>query len=236
MTDLIVLAGGFGTRLRSAVGNIPKPLAPVAGRPFLDYLIESWVEQGVTRMTFMLHHQHEMVRTFLDAKQREPICAQCKIQTLFEEKPLGTGGAVCYAVRFGHLRNSFLVANADTWLGSGVVELAKAGSDSIGVVAIDDTGRYGRVETSGECVTAFCEKGPDLSAGWVNAGLYHLSAANFFEWNGQPMSLEKDVFPTLVEQGRLSVVRLDTEFIDIGVPTDYKRFCSWVEAGRIGKP
>jgi D-glycero-alpha-D-manno-heptose 1-phosphate guanylyltransferase len=236
MTDLVVLAGGFGTRLRSAVGDVPKPLAPVAGRPYLDYLIDSWLEQGVAGMTFMLHHQHELIEEFLAEKRREPGFSRCKVDVFVEDQPLGTGGAVGYAVKSGHLGDSFLVANADTWLGSGIAALAQASQCSIGIVAVDDAGRYGRVETSGERVTAFREKTPEPGGGWINAGLCHLSAADFAGWDGKAMSLEQDVFPGLVQKSRLSAVPLYTQFIDIGIPADYMRFCRWVEAGRAGAP
>lgn len=235
MTDLVVLAGGFGTRLQSAVGDVPKPLAPVSGRPYLDYLIDSWLEQGVTDMTFMLHHQHELIQHFLAEKQSMPGFASCAVHVLVEDQPLGTGGAVAYAVRAGHLGESFLVANADTWLGSGVAALA-ARPGAIGIVAVDDAGRYGRVETKGDRVTAFREKTPEPGGGWINAGLCHLRAVDFAAWDGRPMSLEQDVFPALVQQSRLSAVPLDTQFIDIGIPADYMRFCRWVESGRTGAP
>ena len=235
MIDLVVLAGGFGTRLRSAVGDVPKPLAPVSGRPYLDYLIDSWLEQGVTGMTLMLHHQHELIERFLADKQSEPGFARCAVHVLVEDQPLGTGGAVAYAVRAGHLGESFLVANADTWLGSGVQALA-AKPGAIGIVAVDDAGRYGRVETEGDRVTAFREKTPEPGGGWINSGLCHLRAADFAAWDGRPMSLEQDVFPGLVQQSRLSAVPLDTQFIDIGIPADYMRFCRWVESGRTGAP
>lgn len=236
MTDLVVLAGGFGTRLRPAVGDVPKPLAPVAGRPYLGYLIDSWLQQGVTSMTFMLHHQHELVEQFLQRKFSGQRLSGCTLHILVEKQPLGTGGAVGYAVKSGHLGGSFLVVNADTWLGSGVESLAKAKAGSIGIVEVADAGRYGRVETEGELVTAFREKTPEAGGGWINAGLCHLSAADFHRWNGQPMSLERDIFPDLVQQSRLYAVPLETQFIDIGVPEDYMRFCRWVESGRTGAP
>lgn len=236
MTDLVVLAGGFGTRLRAAVGDVPKPLAPVAGRPYLDYLIDSWLEQGVTGMTFMLYHQHELIERFLDDKRREPAFSRCAVTVLVEDQPLGTGGAVAYAVQSGHLGTSFLVANADTWLGSGVAELAASGPGSIGIVAVDDVGRYGRVETEGSRVTAFHEKTSEPGGGWINAGLCHLGAVDFARWDGRPMSLEQEVFPVLLRQSRLSAVPLHTQFIDIGIPEDYMRFCRWVESGRTGAP
>lgn len=234
MTDLVVLAGGFGTRLRAAVGDVPKPLAPVAGRPYLHYLIDSWLAQGVTGMTFMLHHQHGLIQDFLEQKWREPAASGCAIRVMVEAEPLGTGGAVAYATTSAGLGDSFLVANADTWLGSGIDLLAHTPASAIGIVKVEDAGRYGRVETDNSRVVAFREKSSEPGGGWINAGLSHLRAGDFAGWDGGPLSLEQDIFPRLVQEGRLSAVQLHTQFIDIGIPVDYIRFCRWIETGSTG--
>ena len=118
--QLLVLAGGFGTRLRSVVSEVPKPLAPVRHKPFLYYLVEQWMAQGVRSFTFLLHHEAERIEYFLDSEKREGILTGCELRTLTEPQPLGTGGAVAFAVRQFALEGSFLIANADTWLGSGI--------------------------------------------------------------------------------------------------------------------
>ncbi len=233
-TELLVLAGGFGTRLRSVVTEVPKPLAPVVGRPFLQYLMESWAEQGVTRLVFLLHHQANLVRGFLEGIKASPVMRACEIATLTEPIPLGTGGAVAYAVREFGLSNSFMVANADTWLGAGIQALTDVGAPSMAVVYVDNAGRYGSVGIEQGLVTAFEEKNPQMVSGWINAGLYHLDASHFVGWNGQAFSLERELFPEMVSKRQLSTVALNCDFIDIGIPDDYFRFCRWVEAGQEG--
>ena len=227
---LLVLAGGFGTRLRSAVADVPKPLAPVAGCPYLYYLLESWVGQGVREFIFLLYHQADMIEEFLRSEAVSTLLQGCKVQTLIEAQPMGTGGAVAHAVQQLHLRGGFLVANADTWLGSGLAELATTPAPAIAVLRVENTERYGRVETEANKIVAFAEKQDSAGTGWINAGMYHLDAALFTDWDGEPFSLERLLFPPLAEAGCLQALPLQTEFIDIGIPADYFRFCRWIES------
>jgi len=235
-TEMLVLAGGFGTRLQPAVSTVPKPLAPVAGRPYLDYLVEHWTGQGVTSLTFLLHHKADQIVAYVDARQRTAAAHSCSLRTLTEREPLGTGGAVGHAVRELGLTGSFLVTNADTWLGAGVAAVHSRGFPGIGVVRVENTGRYGSVRTEAGIVTAFEEKHDSSGPGWINAGLYHLAAATFRDWDGAAFSLERDLFPPLARARQLRAVELTTQFIDIGIPEDYFRFCRWVEGGQAGTP
>lgn len=230
--EMLILAGGFGTRLRSVVSDVPKPLAPVAGRPFLYYLIERWIQQGATKLTLLLHHEAPLVEKFCFAAKRGGVWRDCQIRTLVEPTPLGTGGAVAYAVQQLRLTGSFLVANADTWVGSGVQEISAAAPPSIATIQVQNTERYGRMRMDGRRVMAFEEKQASEGPGWINAGLYHLHANYFTEWDGCPFSLEGEIFPALASYGELSAVPLKTDFIDIGIPDDYFRFCRWIETDR----
>jgi NDP-sugar pyrophosphorylase family protein len=233
-TNLLVLAGGFGTRLRAAVPEVPKPLAPVASRPYLHYLIERWVEQGVTQFTFLLHHQGSSIKAFLESQQNEGRLRDCELRILTEAQPLGTGGAVAYAVEHLRMTGSFLVAHADTWLGSGIGQVVKAPAPAMAIVHVENSERYGSVLVQQNKVVAFEEKQNSSGPGWINAGLYHLHADLFREWNGQPFALERERFPALASAGRLTAVPLETDFIDIGIPKDYFRFCRWIESGKVG--
>lgn len=231
---LLVLAGGFGTRLRAAVPELPKPLAPVAGRPYLAYLIDHWAAQGIVRMTFLLHHQAPLIEQFLMEKKTSDSLRHCELDTLTEAVPLGTGGAIAYAVRELGLEESFLVANADTWLGESLNRLGDAQAPAMSVVHVDNTERYGRVEIAGHKISTFTEKKNSVGPGWINAGMYRLDANLFRDWDGRPFSIEDEVFPSLASTGELTAVPLHTEFIDIGVPADYFRFCRWIESQKAG--
>lgn len=233
-TNLIVLAGGLGTRLRSAVPDVPKPLAPILDRPFLEYLIESWIDQGITTLTFLLHHQADLIEAFLNSLQSNGRFGNCAFRTIIESNPMGTGGAVAYAVRQLHMSGPFMVTNADTWLGSGIKRVFDAPLPGMAVIQVANSERYGSVRIKGDEVVEFVEKQKSSGGGWVNAGLYHLHADMFQQWDGQAFSLERDLFPKLVASGQVHAVPLETDFIDIGIPEDYLRFCRWVESGRIG--
>lgn len=233
---MLVLAGGFGTRLRDVVVNVPKPLAPVGATPFLHYQIENWIAQGVRSFVFLLHHQADLVNRFLQ-QRLGGLLEECAVESIVEPQPLDTGGAVAYAIRQLRLDGEFLVTNADTWLETGVRELILVGADAMVVVGQPDVARYGQVEIDDAgFVRAFHEKkGQGRTKGWINAGMCVLRADHFTAWDGQRLSLEKDIFPKLLAARRLRAVSLESDFIDIGVPEDYMRFCRWQQNGREGK-
>lgn len=233
-SNLLVLAGGFGTRLRSAVADVPKALAPVAGKPFLQFLIDAWLQQGVTQLTFLLHHQADLIEDFLE--QQKSICrlAQCEIRISREPLPMGTGGGVANAVQQLGLTGSFLVTNADTWLSKGIAQVSAARCPAIGIVRVENSDRFGGVKVQKDRVISFDEKQVSTGLGWINAGLYRLHADLFHSWDGKPFSLERDLFPKLVAAGKLHAACLETEFIDIGIPYDYHRFSRWIESGKSG--
>jgi len=146
---------------------------------------------------------------------------------------MDTGGALAHAVKTLNLKDDFLMTNADTWLGGGILELMKSAAPAMAVVNLTDVSRYGQVHFDHDMsVTAFAEKNGQYAAGWINAGLCHLTADLFKNWDGQPFSLERDLFAKLAQNQRLTAVPLQTEFIDIGVPADYHRFCRWVATGQ----
>jgi len=224
---MLVLAGGFGTRLRSAIANVPKALAPIGDVPFLHLQIEHWITQGLNSFAFLLHHQADQIIEFLKSEQHG-LLRHCEVEWLLEPEPMGTGGAVAYAVQKLHLSGSFLVSNADTWLGAGVDKLRKAAAPAMAVVMVSDAGRYGRVQLDDQDnITAFQEKSISGGAGCINAGLCHLDARFFAGWNQEPFSLEQVSFPAMAASGVLKAIVLNTDFIDIGIPGDYQKFCIW---------
>jgi len=229
---LLVLAGGFGTRLKTVIADMPKALAPIGDVPFLRLQLEQWLAQGLREFTFLLHHQADQISAFLQACQ-VGLLKDCKVDWLIEPVPMDTGGAIAHAVKMLDLKDEFLMTNADTWLGGGIFELMRSVAPAMAVVQLADVSRYGQVHFDhAQRVSAFAEKNGQCAVGWINAGLCHLNAELFKNWDGQPFSLERDLFSTLVQNRRLTAVPLQTDFIDIGVPADYHRFCRWVATGR----
>jgi D-glycero-alpha-D-manno-heptose 1-phosphate guanylyltransferase len=228
---LIVLAGGFGTRLKTAIADVPKALAPIGDVPFLQLQLQHWLAQGLHEFTFLLHHQADQIIAFLQTHQGG-LLKNCQVDWLIEPTPMDTGGAIAHAVKVLDLKDNFLMANADTWLGGGIREIMESAAPSMTVVNLPDVSRYGQVKFDHALrVTAFTEKNEICSSGWINAGFCHLDVELFKNWDGKPFSLERDFFTTLVKDFRLTAVPLHTDFIDIGVPADYYRFCRWVGAG-----
>lgn len=231
---LLVLAGGFGTRLQSVLPGTPKALAPVGEAPFLALQLENWVAQGIRSFVFLLHHQADQITGFLDTV-KNGLLKDCEVVSLVEPVPMDTGGAVAYAVRELGLDGDFLITNADTWLGSGIRELTASRAPAMAVTRLDDSSRYGQVQfDDSRRVMAFTEKNVLGAPGWINAGLCRLRADMFHNWDGVRFSLERQIFPELVQRGELRVVAIELDFIDIGIPEDYQRFCRWIEEGRKG--
>lgn len=221
---LMVLAGGFGTRLKTVVQDVPKPLAPVGNQPFLQVQIEHWVRQGVRRFTFLLHYQAELMVEFINSQKA--VHRECDFGYVIESLPLGTGGSVVNAIHQIGWNGGFILTNADTWLGSGMRDVWNASPPTVAIVQVADAGRYGTVIRDQEGrVRAFLEKDPNCRAGWINSGLYRLNTEDFSGIEAKEFSLERDLFPRWVQERRLKAIQLKTDFTDIGVPEDYFRFC-----------
>ena len=220
--EAIILAGGFGTRLRSVVKDLPKPLAPVAGRPFLAHVLDLLAAQGIGRAVLATGYMAERVEQELG-----PDWHGMQLVYSPETEPLGTGGAIAKAMP--RLRgDAFFVLNGDTFLALDYAALDRA-ADAAGrsmcmaLAAVPDVARYGAVVVEDACVTGFREKGQP-GPGFINAGVYRLrrdvqarfpATANF--------SFETDVMAGLVAAGQVSAFEQTRRFIDIGVPEDYER-------------
>lgn len=232
---LFVLAGGFGTRLKAALGDVPKALAPVADKPFLQLQIGLWVSQGIHNLTFLLHHQADQIIEFLE-KQKNQYRGCCEFDWIIENKPLDTGGAVANAIKYLNYRGDFLVVNADTWLGGGVIEVSASEAPALAVVELENTERYGRVFFGSDSfITSFKEKSKGSGSGWINAGLCKLNSQYFEDWNGAAFSMERDLYGPLSDEGSIAAVKLQCDFIDIGIPKDYLKFCQWIKEGKLEK-
>ncbi|MDG2296563.1 MAG: sugar phosphate nucleotidyltransferase [Gammaproteobacteria bacterium] len=234
MKPFLVLAGGFGTRLRSLVSDVPKPLAPVAGKPFIVHLIQHWVAQGVDDFIFLLHYEAGKIEGMLDELLLRDEFSGVTFRVVVESTPLGTGGAILNAIDFYDITEGFMVANADTWLGSGVEELSVMKSAALAAVKVPNSQRYGSLKFSDGKVSSFEEKLTSIGQGYVNSGLYHLLPEVFDGFEvGSSFSIETEVFPRLVATRQLRAIKLTESFIDIGVPEDYLKFCKCVELGKM---
>ena len=220
---LLILAGGYGTRLRSVVNKLPKALAPINDVPFLFYQIKNWKKQGIIDFVFLLHFEAKLIIDFLDS-HRFGILKNCNVNYIIEPDALGTGGAIQYCINQLSLKDDFLVTNADTWLGSGLKKLINKNSPALLIVEVEDSQRYGTVHLVNDKVVKFEEKTNKKSKGLINAGLSLLKPEYFDLDLTYPYSLEKVIYPNLVKANILQGVIVTTNFIDIGIPEDYFKF------------
>jgi D-glycero-alpha-D-manno-heptose 1-phosphate guanylyltransferase len=223
--QLIVLAGGFGTRLQLILNGKPKPLADINGVPFLQLLFVNWIEQGFSNFILSLHYEAEQIISLVE-ELKKTILRNCEVQYVIEFTPLGTGGAISHVVNELNLINDVFIANADTWVDSGFKSLIGSKNNVIGIVRMENTSRYGKVLLNNDNnVVKFEEKENKDSPGFINAGIYKLSSSLFTAWNGKAYSLERELFPILIQKQKLCAVEIISNFIDIGVPEDYYKFC-----------
>lgn len=223
-TQALILAGGLGTRLRSVVSGLPKVLAPVGGRPFLDYLLLQLRKGGIHEVTLCVGYKAELVRAHVGDGRPWDL----SVTYSNEDQPLGTGGALRLAVdSLGD--GPFVVMNGDSFFDvplRGLREThAQSGAAGTLALAIGAGERYGAVEMDpAGRITAFREKGSRAGAAGdtFNGGVYVLDRSVLSTIApGTAVSLERDVFPTLA--GRLRGEVFESFFVDIGVPDDFQR-------------
>jgi NDP-sugar pyrophosphorylase family protein len=220
--DVLVIAGGLGTRIAPVLGDLPKLLAPISGRPYLMYLLD-WLRRfGATRIVFGLGHRASAIVDFLNLNKE--LHHDLTLVTLTEPRPLGTAGAIRFARR--ELRTDpVLIMNGDSFAHADLCRFverhqAVKARATLLCAEVEDAGRYGRVELD-RCgrIGGFIEKDPDFhGTSLVNAGVYLFSAALLDAIAaGNAFSLEREVFEC-APAGSLNAFAGRFQFIDIGTP------------------
>lgn len=228
----LILVGGLGTRLRPVLCDMPKPMAPIAGRPFLEYLVR-WLRcAGVVEITLCTGYRADKIQEFFQSGERLGV----RINYSLEQEPLGTWGAIRQAAK--DLRNSnFLVLNGDSWLQVDLHQLfdfhlRARGIATIAAADVGDASRFGSIQVDGSWrIVQFTEK-QTRDSGLVNGGVYVFSRDIVANAPTTGVSLEKDIFPVLVPHG-IYAMPVRGYFVDIGVPEEYKRLQgdakNWIE-------
>ena len=218
----IILAGGLGTRLLSVVAELPKVMADVGGRPFLEHLLERLAAQGFDQAILAVGHKRQAIIDHFGHR-----AAGLSIAYSVEEEPLGTGGAIRQALTLADPAPCF-VLNGDTWLdldypGMFVAHRKARAELSLAVLNVPDVGRFGALEISSGRVTGFREKGC-TGPGAINAGVY-LMNADLFHDTDLPLRFSFEIDFLAKALGRLRPLTFEAcgDFIDIGVPDDYFR-------------
>ena len=226
--EAIVLAGGLGTRLRAAVPDLPKPMAPVSGRPFLERLLDYWIAQGVARFILSTGYRHEMLAAHFGASFHG-----AAILHAVEDRPLGTGGGLLLASGSLKAAGPFLVLNGDTFFEVALNKLrdfhaAHGAEATLSLFRSPQQGRYGGITLGEE--GQIRSLGAGEKGGLANGGVYLMERSLLEGGPWQPrsaLSLEGDILPFALGAGkRVYGMECSGRFLDIGVPEDYARAAS----------
>ena len=226
--EVIILAGGLGTRLRSVVSDLPKCMAPVAGRPFLYYVINYLQSQGVEKFIFSLGYKHEAIEEYLQKR-----FSTISYQTVIEKEPLGTGGAARLACNKATEKN-VLLANGDTMFKIDISLLSalhgkKNSACTLSLKPMKNFERYGVVELNADSSIKDFKEKKLYESGYINGGLYAINTEQFLKEDfPEKFSFEKDYVEKSIAHPGNPAAKMygnvqDEYFIDIGIPEDYNR-------------
>jgi len=222
--EAIILAGGLGTRLRGVIKDIPKPMAEVGGKPFLEYLIKYLNAQGIKRVILSVGYKYEVIRNYF----KKSFLGLELIYSI-EDTPMRTGGAVKLASSYVNSDDVFIL-NGDTLF---LIDLkkfydlhkSKNADFSIALKKVENTDRYGVIEIDSDFrIKKFHEKGKIKGRGLINGGIYLLKRELFSKLSlPEKFSLETDFIEKYFKNFRFFGFPFEGYFIDIGVPEDYER-------------
>lgn len=230
--DVIILAGGFGTRLINEINGLPKCLAPVNNNPFLYFLLQYVRKFNFDQYIFALGFRSELVIDYLNQN-----FSDLNLIYSVEKNPLGTGGAIKEALKHTS-KGEVVVLNGDSFFNIDYNQFfefhgAKKSKFSIALADIKDNDRYGGVELSDDVITSFKEKqsGSDyIKTTLINSGIYLIDSAYFSALSmPESFSIEKDFFENNDKSIQIHGKVFRNKFIDIGVPNDYYAFPEFIK-------
>ncbi|MFC2106893.1 nucleotidyltransferase family protein [Bacteroidota bacterium] len=222
--EAIILAGGLGTRIRSEIGDLPKALASINGRPFMEYQLDYLYNWQVKKVIIATGYGSDLIQSHFGNKYKE-----LELVYSIEEEPLGTGGAIKKAMDLVDGLRS-IVVNGDTYYEVDIYKMIdfqriKESNLLLNLSYEEDVSRYGAVEINKlNRIVGFHEKGEKKDAGYINGGFYFLNKAFFLSFDlPDKFSFEKDFLEKYYKEYFIHGVRCSAYFIDIGIPEDYKR-------------
>jgi len=221
--EAIILAGGLGTRLRSAVPDLPKCMAPINGVPFISYLIDNLINEGVTKFIFSLGYKSEAFISLIEEK-----LPMKNFTVVIEDEPLGTGGAIKLACKKAKEEN-VIALNGDSLFKVNLKELMqfhleKKSNCTLALKPMQDFERYGSVEIDAvQKIISFKEK-QFITKGCINGGVYVIEVASFLQKSlADKFSMEQDYLEKYAGEGNFYGFVQEGYFIDIGIPEDFVR-------------
>lgn len=225
LNTAIILAGGYGTRLQSVVHDVPKPMAPVGGLPFLNYQLKFLKHHGINKVILSVGHLASIIQDYYKSSFEG-----ISIQYAIEKKPMGTGGGIRLALEKS-TENNVLILNGDSFFDMDPgkffqLHIQYEAQISLALRKVNDASRYGTITLgNNKRITTFVEKGSTSQEGLINAGIYILNRDVFLR-NTVPnvsFSIEKDFFEKQIEHLDIKGFEFEGYFIDIGIPADYEK-------------
>lgn len=220
--EVIILAGGFGTRLQAVVSDVPKPMAPINEKPFLEYILDDLKMKGITKVILAVGYKKEIIKNYFKEDYKG-----IKIKYSEENSPLGTGGAIKQALFYCETNDVFIV-NGDTFFDIDFIEMQKKHQENqndltIAIKEMENFDRYGTIVIKNEEIVKFEEK-KYREKGWINGGIYLLKN-NLLENNKNiTFSFEKNILENENIGIKKGIFKSEGYFIDIGIPEDYYKF------------
>jgi D-glycero-alpha-D-manno-heptose 1-phosphate guanylyltransferase len=220
--EAIILAGGFGTRIQSVVSDVPKPMAPVCGKPFLYYILQGLVQQKIEKIILAVGYKNEVIINYFGHKFQS-----ADLIYSIEDEPLGTGGGIRKALELT-VEKQVLIINGDTYFELSLSELdqfhLKGNFDlTMCLKPMEHFDRYGTVTVDQNRVIGMKEKQP-CESGLINGGVYLINREIIDKFPvGSKFSFENDFLEKEVSRLRFGAFISDNYFIDIGIPEDYQK-------------
>lgn len=216
--EAIILAGGFGTRLQSVVSDVPKPMAPVNGKPFLEYILKLLKKHGFNRIIMAVGYKSEVIVNYFGNKYLD-----MEILYSNEDYPLGTGGCIKKALELVNDEYVYII-NGDTYFDINLSNMKTKKDIMIACKYMSNFDRYGKVIIENNRIVKFQEKKPNQD-GYINGGIYLFRKNIFDGFNlNEKFSLEVDFFEKYINELYIEPFLSNDYFIDIGIPDDYKKF------------
>jgi len=217
--EAIVLAGGLGTRLQSVVSDVPKPMAPIGDKPFLEFILKYLKRNGITRVVLSVGYKWETIQEYFGNNFED-----IELVYSVENEPLGTGGAIHMAMKLVQEQEVFII-NGDTFFDIDIAKLSLEGESKLqlSLKPMVDFDRYGCVEVdSRDNVTDFTEK-TYRKSGNINGGIYLVLNNIFDDFELSDKFSFEELMQNNIEKLQISAKIFDNYFIDIGIPEDYKK-------------
>ena len=224
--EAIILAGGLGARLRSAVPSLPKPMAPIKGKPFLGYLFDYWLHQGIKHFILSVGYKYEVIHERFGTKYKD-----ADVSYAIENEPLGTGGGLLLAIKQLRSKEPFLLLNGDTFFAVNLNNLFKYHKNcradmTLSLVTIKNNKRFSGVLLDKQGLVYSIDSPTDSpKTSIANGGVYMIENDLFrkhLKRSPNKCSLEEELLPQLlIQKKRIAGFASNDSFIDIGIPHDY---------------